>query len=241
MAIVEHNGVDRIDIVLPPADDRAWQVPGLAATQAPKTRVPPVQVPEWQLVQAITAADLSVWPGAIEKLVTAAERSPYHVSIVTGWARAACYQQRCDWIEVLLARSAGVLAVSDLQQLLAALPATASAQRQQFFTRILTAADGLDAFQHSLELMMTGEQQWSLAISQLVVQQLDKHVRQERYFYWQHLGQQIGKHLDPGVLPALAELSATLPAEKQGCYRHCIEILTFRRDLQASLRAANTT
>jgi hypothetical protein len=67
-------------------------------------------IPESMLFQVMSAADLDIWAGDIDRLldgeaVPGKENASLrrHMSFIRScWVKAACYQHRRDWIEALL-------------------------------------------------------------------------------------------------------------------------------------------
>ncbi len=251
--ITEKNGKYKIAVNLPSIDDREWQSAGVS-NKAVVNNNRGLTIPQSMLFQAISAADLDIWVGDIDRLldgaVIIAQISKENVSLSeqfslkSCWVQAACCQHRRDWIEALLHQSYSSLHPDDVQQLLQSLALDGSDFIDQFFTRILTIDESIIC--QNLHMMMTynsrGDRQhtgiWNIQFSNLVVQQFDKYIRQinpEIYYYYQQqtIADSLGKHLDVGVLPILQQMQSTLSIDKFS-YHTCIELLEFRRGLRST-------
>jgi Family of unknown function (DUF5691) len=251
--IVEKGNSCKIEIQLPKADDKDWQAAGLNGKSILVTNAHNLQMnlEECLLYQAVSGADLDVWKGDINRLITAMLKSNKTLLLLNGWVKAACYQRRTDWIEALLTRAADILEVTPMQQLLKALPIAAENFRSQFFTQLLTAKNFCDNIHQTLHIMVGDDdtanpidrhRQSNGDLSSLVVRQYHQYIQQldpARTYYSQQQNHSnlLGRYLDIRVLPDLHRMQSELSIE-QFSYNPCIELLEFRRDMRS---AFNTT
>jgi hypothetical protein len=261
VTIEEKDGQYTIDIKIPDIDDKEWKLAGVS-NKAIVNNNRSLTIPESMLFQVISAADLDIWGGDIDRLLDG-EAVPgkenanlrRHVSFIRScWVKAACYQHRRDWIEALLIQTHFILDPDDVQQLLESSALDGSDFPNQFFTKILRT--DLIVIYQNLQMMMTytssiqmrgyandrsqHRENWTIQLSELVVQQFDKYIRQinpEIYHYYQQqsLCDNLGQYLDVSVLQTLQQMQSTLSTEKFN-YTKCIEILEFRRDMRSSFK-----
>jgi hypothetical protein len=244
-----------IDINPPEVDNKEWRAAGVSNQPNNIDNNRALTIPESMLFQVISAADLDIWGRDIDLLldgeaVPGKENASLrrHISFIRScWVKAACCQHRRDWIEALLIKIHFLLDPDDVQQLLESSVLDGSDFHNQFFTRILTT-DELVICQN-LRMMMTHnsranqqyQEAWTIQISDLVVQQFDKHIRQinsEIYHYYQqqNICDSLGQYLDISVLPILQQMQSTLSIDKFS-YNTCIELLEFRRDMRSSFNS----
>jgi hypothetical protein len=108
----------QLQINLPQADAVEWIAVGLLDKPSSKAGAKPAKVTFEQLSPVFVGADLNVWPPDIDRLITSIQSLSAGNIILSGLARAACYQQRMDWIEVLITRSPQVFTNFDTSTLL---------------------------------------------------------------------------------------------------------------------------
>jgi hypothetical protein len=234
----------KIEIDLPKAGDREWQAAGVNDKSVGITNIRNLNLTleEWQILQVLNAANLDIWSGDLDRLLDAAAKHARSLLILTGWVKAACYQQRHDWIEALLTRSYSSLEEYHIRLLLQALPGNTQEFTSQFFTKLLTADDFSDRIHQTLSAMIETGGNWSAQISSLVVQQFHKHIQQldpdkTYYYYQQNHSNLLGQYLDVSVLSDLQQMQTGLPVERFS-YSHCIELLEFRRDMRSAFNTA---
>jgi Family of unknown function (DUF5691) len=243
----------KIEIQLPKADDKDWQAAGLNGKSILVTNARNLQMnlEECLLYQAVSGSDLDVWQGDIDRLIIVMLKSDKTLLLLNSWVKAACYQRRMDWIEALLTRAADILEVTPTQQLLQALPAAAGNFRSQFFTQLLTAKNFCENIHQTLHIMVGDDDtnspidrqhNWTIELSNLVVQQYHKYIQQldpARTYYSQQQNHSnlLGRYLDISVLPDLHRMQSELSIE-QFSYAPCIELLEFRRDMRSAFNTA---
>jgi hypothetical protein len=234
----------KIKLNLPKAGDREWQTAGVNDKSVGITNIRNLNLTleEWQILQALTAADLDSWSGDLDRLLDAAAKHDRSLLILTGWVKAACYQQRHDWIEALLTRSHSKLEDYHIRLLLQALPGNAQEFTSQFFTKLLTAENFSDNIHQMLSVMIETGDNWNAQISRLVVRQFHKHIQQldpekTYYYYQQNHSNLLGQYLDISVLSDLQQMQSELSIE-QFSYTPCIELLEFRRDMRSAFNTA---
>jgi hypothetical protein len=226
LVIKNLKGVYQIEINLPKAEDKEWQEVIINLTVNSSF----LNVADRRFVQALSATDLSFWPGDIDRLLAAVMDLDDKFVILKGWAMAACYQQRIDWIEALLTQADGFLDYDDIQRLWQCLPGNVRSHKERIFTRLLNADDLMEKVEGVLEKMMAAERHWGMEISSLAMQEFDKVVRHTNYYYLRTVSAKMASYLDIGVLPDVQRMQATLSSEKFS-YDGCIEILEFRRKM----------
>jgi Family of unknown function (DUF5691) len=240
LTIKEKGNHYKIEINLPKVGDKEWQAVGINDKSVGITNIPNLDLTleAWQLLQVLIAADLDTWGGDIDRLVAAAVNHERNLLLLSAWARAACYQQRTDWIKALLTRSHSILDRHQVQQILQALPADANDFTAQFFTQLLTADNFSEKIHQTLQIMIDRDLNWSDRISNLVIQQFHKYIQQPDsvrmyYYYQQNHSNVLGQYLDVSVLPDLQQMQSELTVDKFS-YSHCIELLEFRRDMRSA-------
>jgi Family of unknown function (DUF5691) len=230
LIIKDANGY-QIKINLPQADSLAWIAAGVLDKPSSKA-VAPAKVTIEQLSPVLIGADLGAWPQDIDRLVTSIQNITAGNIILSALARAACYQRRMDWIEVLITRSPTIFSNFDAQTLLSSLPSDDRSIKERFFTQLLTADNSIEALPNNLAVMRS-EQYWSKTLSSLIFQKFHQYAQQQSYqYYVQQLSSNISSHLDISILPEVQKLQAGLAPDKFN-YSTCIECLEFRRDIQA--------
>jgi Family of unknown function (DUF5691) len=234
----------KIQLNLPKVGDREWQTAGVNDKSVGITNIRNLNLTleEWQVLQVLIAADLDLWQGDLDRLLDAAAKHDRSLLILTGWAKAACYQQRQNWIEALLTRSYSSLEDYHIRLLLKALPENNQEFTAQFFTQLLTADNFSDNIHRTLSAMIEFSRNWSVQISSLVVQQFHKYIQQldpekTYYSYQQNHSNLLGQYLDVSVLSDLQQMQTRLPIERFS-YTPCIELLEFRRDMRSSFNTA---
>jgi hypothetical protein len=234
LVVRDTNGEYQITVVLPPIDSPEWIAAGLLSKPVikPKLNAIPVKVDIEKLSPVIVAADLDVWPQDIEKIVTTIQTLDSGNVILSSLARAACYQKRMDWIEILVTRSPSVFTNFDDQTLLSSLPGDDHDIKERFFTQLLTADNSIEALPNNI-VIMKSEQHWSATLSSLVFQKFHQYAQQQSYQYHvQQLISNISSHLDISILPEVQQFHAELAPDKFN-YSSCIEFLEFRRNIRA--------
>jgi Family of unknown function (DUF5691) len=242
----------KVEITLPKAGDKEWQAAGLNGKSILVTNARNLQMTleECLLYQAVSAADLDVWGGDIDRLITAMLKSDRTLLLLNGWVKAACYQRRTDWIEALLTRTIDLLEVNSMQNLLQALPVNANF-KSQFYTQLLTAKNFCENIHQTLHIMVGDDDttspidrqhNWTSDLSTLVVRQYHQYIQQldpARTYYSQQQNHSnlLGRYLDISVLPDLHRMQAELSIE-QFRYTPCIELLEFRRDMRSAFNTA---
>jgi Family of unknown function (DUF5691) len=182
-----------------------------------------------QFIHALSVTDLSIWPGAVDKLIAAVLKIDQKLLILKGWALAAYYQQRLDWATALLAQADAVLDYEDMQRLWQDSP-DAKSQQERFFTGLLNADDFLDKFQETFGVMMSAERHWSQSVSSLALQKFDQVVQLTNNYYLPSLSIRMANHLDITVLPALQQRQAAFSSGNFS-YNGCVEILELRHQI----------
>jgi hypothetical protein len=222
----------QLRINLPQADSAEWIAIGILDKPSNKAGAKPPKVTIEQLSPALVGADLNVWPPDIDRLITSVQSLPASNIILSSLAKAACYQQRIDWIEVLITRSPAIFINFNEQTLLSSLSHDENGLKERFFTQLLIANNDLEALPNIIAVMR-GEQYWGKTISSLVFQKFHQYAQQQSYQYFvQQLISNISSHLDLGVLPEVQQLHAGLAPDKFN-YSNCLEILEFRRSIRA--------
>ncbi|WP_310489730.1 DUF5691 domain-containing protein [Chamaesiphon sp. VAR_69_metabat_338] len=244
LSIEEKGKSCKIKLDLPKVGDKEWQAAGVNDKSVGITNIRNLDLTleEWQVLQVLIAADLDSWSGDFDRLLDAAVRHERSLLILTGWVKAACYQQRRDWIEALLDRSYSSLEDYHVRLLLQSLPDNAQEFRSQFFTKLLTAENFGDNIHRTLQGMIEFSDNWSAQISSLVMQQFHKYIQQldpekAYYYYEQNHSNMLGQYLDVSVLPDLQQMQTGLPVDRFS-YTLCIELLEFRRDMRSAFNTA---
>jgi hypothetical protein len=245
LTIKEKNNKYKIEVNLPITGDEEWQKAGVN-TKFIWQNSRGGTIPEAMLFQALSAADLDIWGGDIDRLVQTASTLPQKHPILAAWARAASAQQRLDWIEVLLTRSHPFLTPNDFSQLIQSFQTTGIDRVEQFFINILTADNFVEQMDRNLEIIMTPvsseNRNWSQKFSDLVVKQFDRYIHElsktglTYYFRQEHLCKLLGQYLDVSVLPDLQQRQSKLSIENFN-YTNCIELLEFRRDMRSTFNS----
>jgi hypothetical protein len=234
----------KIKLDSPKVGDKEWQAAGVNDKSVGITNIRNLNLTleEWQVLQVLTAADLDIWQEDLDRLLDAAAKHDRSLLILTSWVRAACYQQRSDWIEALLTRSYSSLEEYHIRLLLQALPGNAQEFTSQFFTKLLTAENFSDNIHQTLSAMIETSDNWNPPISSLVLQQFHKHIQQldpekAYYYYQQNHSNLLGRYLNISVLSDLQQMQSELSIE-QFSYTPCIELLEFRRDMRSAFNTA---
>jgi Family of unknown function (DUF5691) len=222
----------QIKINLPQADSLEWIAAGILDKPSSKTGAKPAKVTIEQLSPVLIGADLDAWPPDIDRLVTSIQSLTSGNVILSGLARAACYQQRMDWIEVLITRSPTIFTNFGAQTPLSSLPSDDHDIKERFFTQLLTVDNSIEALPNNIAVIKC-EPYWSATLSSLVFQKFHQYAQQQSYqYYVQQLSSSISSHLDISVLPEVQRLHSELAPDKFN-YSSCIEILEFRRNMRA--------
>jgi Family of unknown function (DUF5691) len=222
----------QIVINIPQADSLEWITAGIIDKPSNKVGAKPITVTIEQLAPVLIGADLAAWPQDLDRLVTGIQSLTAGNIILSGLARAACYQQRMDWIEVLISRSPIIFTNFDAQILLSSLPSDDRGIKERFFTQLLTADNSIEALPNNIAVMKC-EPHWSEALSSLVFQKFHQYAQQQSHqYYVQQLSSNISSHLDINVLQEVQQLHAELTPDKFN-YSSCIEFLEFRRNIRA--------
>jgi Family of unknown function (DUF5691) len=230
LVIKEVDGY-QLQINLPQADAVEWIAMGLLDKPSSKAGAKPAKVTVEQLSPVFIGTDLNVWPSDIDRLITSIQSLSTGNIILSGLARAACYQQRMDWIEVLITRSPTVFTNSSTQSLLSFLPSENNNIKERFFAQLLTIDNSIEALPNNL-MIMGCEPCWSSSLSSLVFQKFHEYAQQQKHYYYvQQLSTNIISHLDVSVLPEIKQLHADLDLDKFN-YSNFIEFLEFRRSIQ---------
>lgn len=249
---IEEKGDGYVITINPPdIDSKEWRSVGVS-NKAIVNNNRSLTIPESMVFQVISAADLDIWVGDIERLLDGdavplkenASIRPHVTWLKSCWVKAACCQHRKDWIETLLIHSHSILDPDDIQQLLQSSALDGSDFPDRFFTKILTTDEFVIV--QNIKMMMAynssedrqHQENWTSQFSDLVVQQFDKYIRQingEIYHYYQqqNICDNLGQHLDVSVLPTLQQMQSTLSIDKFS-YHTCIELLEFRRDMRST-------
>jgi Family of unknown function (DUF5691) len=245
LTIKEKNNKYRIVIHLPNVGDEEWQKSGINTKYIDRNSGGQT-IPEAMLFHAISAADLDIWGGDIDRWVQTASTLQEKNSIFTAWARAASYQQRLDWMEVLLTRSHSFITSTNFSQLLQSFQATDSDRVEQFFTKILTADNFMDNIGEKLEIIMTPvgtkNRKWSKQFSNLLLEQFDRHIHELNNFWCfssERICNLLGQYLDVSVLPEVRQIQTKLPLGNSNRLDYCIELLEFRRDMRSLFNIPN--
>ncbi|NEO83021.1 MAG: hypothetical protein F6J87_01995 [Spirulina sp. SIO3F2] len=224
---------------------------GLLSVSAPKTYEPdwerdglPKRVPAkrgeqgWWLEQMVAAAPLDIW-GDPARAMAAIAKGRWQHELRAGWELAAQRQKRADWADVILTQINWPIAGGNQQkrrtirQLLALL--TPSRREHHLQAQLSNNAFHGDW----LELMSECANQWTLAFSQVVLEQLTKIMIQRgstRYSAVRSFLDHFRLTLHPDLAPEVAQAVAELPAKTNSMHlfeRHCfklIETLTIRRE-----------
>jgi hypothetical protein len=222
----------QIKINLPQADSLEWIAAGILDKPSSKTGAKPAKVNIEQLSPVLIAADLDAWPRDIDRLITSIQSLTAGNIILSGLARAACYQQRIDWIELLITRSPTIFTNFGTQTPLSSLPSDDHDIRERFFAQLLTADNSIEALPNNIAAIKC-EPYWSATLSSLVFQKFHQYAQQQSYqYYVQELSSSISSHLDINVLPEVQRFHAELAPDKFN-YSSCIEFLEFRRNIRA--------
>jgi hypothetical protein len=238
LTIGEKGNKYKIEFTLPPVGDKEWQAAGVNDKTIPNVNRDQT-ISEWQLLQVISAADLDIWVGEIDRLIDAAMLLPNGRLIIIAWATAARDRQRLDWIEALLTRSYSLLHDNFTQSLLQALSKDNHDFTTQFFRRILTVDNSTHNIMQTIQIAMNHDESWNAEISGLVVQQFHQYIcnlnssANSYYYQQQNISNLLGRYLDVSVLPQLQQMQAELSIE-QFSYMPCLELLEFRRDMRDS-------
>jgi Family of unknown function (DUF5691) len=222
----------QIKINLPQADSLEWIAAGILDKPSSKTGAKPNKVSIDQLSPVLIGADLDAWPRDIDRLVTSIQSLTAGNIILSGLARAACYQQRLDWIEVLITRSPTIFTSFGTQTPLSSLPSDDRDIKERFFTQLLTVDNSIEALPNTIATIKC-EPYWSATLSSLVFQKFHQYAQQQSYQYYVHeLISIISSHLDINVLPEVQRINAELAPDKFN-YISCIDFLEFRRNMRA--------
>jgi Family of unknown function (DUF5691) len=239
LTIVENGNKYKIEINYPKAGNKEWQDAGVTdkISRDSNKNEGNISDEEWRFFEVISATDLNIWTVNIDLLVRTVVNLNSCFALLTGLAKAACYQKRSDWIEVLLARSSSLIGRDRLRQLLKSLDKDRVNVATEFFIRILTADDFNNNIHQNLEMMMNYDREWNPEISSLVVQQFHKYIHKRSlssnvYYREENLSNMLGRYLDVSVLPDLQQMQTELSI-KQFSYIPCIELLEFRRDMRS--------
>jgi Family of unknown function (DUF5691) len=238
LIIKELNGQYEITIQLPKEDSKEWQIAGISETLIDENSINGLSLAECYVIQAISVASLDVWPGDIQQLVLAMTKTKHSIVVITAWARAACQQKRQAWIESLLLHSYSILTVSDIDDLLQSLPVNSKDQKEQFFISVLTSEKFIGTFRRTLNLMSDYHKNCSLELSSLVLKKINEHTQSlklspDYQYRIQDLLPDLSRNMNVDVLPEIRQMEAT-SAMKNISYSRYIEILEFRRDMQAT-------
>jgi hypothetical protein len=238
LIIKESGGQYEITVQLPQEDSKEWQIAEISKTLINENSINGLSVAECYVIQALSVASLDIWPGDVQRLVLAMTEAKRSIVVITGWARAACSQRRQDWIESLLLYAYSILTISDINNLLQSLPTNSKDQKNQLFISILTAEKFMDTFRRTLDLMSDYHEGWSLELSSLVLKRIDEHTQTlkllpDYQYRIQDLLPDPSRNMNVNVLPEIRQLEAT-SSMKNISYSKYIEILEFRRDMQAT-------
>ncbi len=222
----------QIKINLPQADSLAWIAAGILNKPSSKTGAQPAKVNIDQLSPVLIGADLNAWPQDIDRLVASIQNLPTGNIILSSLARAACYQQRMDWIEVLITRSPTIFTNFGTQTPLSSLPSDDHDIKERFLTQLLTVDNAIETLPSTIAAIKC-EPHWSVALSSLVFQKFHQYAQQQSYQYHvQELSSMISSHLDINILPEVQRINAELAPDKFN-YSSCINFLEFRRNMRA--------
>jgi Family of unknown function (DUF5691) len=236
LTIKEKDDKYKIEITLPQFGDKEWQAAGVN-DKAIANNIQGLTMPEWQLLQVISAADLDIWMGEIDRLIDAAMLLPNNRAIVLGWTMAAGDRQQLDWIEALLTKAYLLLGNDSTQHLLQALSNDNRDFVTRFLTKILTADNFADNMMQTIQLIMNHDESWNAEISILVVQQFHKHIHNLYSYQQRDTSLLLGRYLDVSVLQDLQQMQSETEIEDFS-YAPCIELLEFRRDMRSSFNTA---
>jgi hypothetical protein len=232
LLVIEDVDGYQLQINLPQADSVEWIAVGLLDKPSSKADVKPPKVTVEQLSPVFVGADLDVWPPDIDRLITSIQSLSAGNIILSGLARAACYQQRMDWIEVLITRLPTIFTNFGTQTILSSLPSANHDIKERFFTQLLNADNSIEALPNNIAAIKC-EPYWSATLSSLILQKFHQYAQQQSYQYLvQQLISNISSHLDISTLAEIQELHAELAPDKFN-YSSCIEFLEFRRNIRA--------
>jgi Family of unknown function (DUF5691) len=243
--IEDLNGEYKITIQPPDVDSQDWQVPGINNKLTDRNSVNGLSINEWYLLQALSVASLEIWTGDVSKLVLAMSRTKRSIVAIVGWARAACRQQRNNWIEALLSQANSTLFTPEVSQLLQSLPESAIDQKEQFFSRLLADDNFIDTFIINLKMMIDIHKIWTPRFTDLVLDRMDKYAQSidrpnlstGHQYHIQDILPDTSRNMDISVLVAMHKLEE-VSSSKNMSYGKCIEILEFRREMQAAFNSA---
>jgi hypothetical protein len=232
LVIQDINDSYQINICLPKYDDPEWIAAGILSKPSGKSGTKQAEVNLQLLLPVLIAADLDIWPQNIDLLVTTLQGMTIGLPILSSLAKAACYQQRVDWMEILINRSILLLSHYDMQTILSSLPSDKQMVKEQLFTQLMTIESSMETLSHYLEIIMH-ERYWSPTLSSLVLQKFQQYVQQQKYYYYvQQIGTNISSRLNISALPELRQIQATCSSDKFD-YSNCVEFLEFRRSIRA--------
>jgi Family of unknown function (DUF5691) len=229
LVVRDVNDKYKIKINLPAEDAAEWIAAGIL--NKPKAGTQQVITIE-RFLPAIIAADLDIWPPDLDRLITSIGKQTTGNAILTALAQAAGYQQRTDWIEALLTQSSNAFHSFNIQTFLFSLSQNDQVVKERLFAKLLNVENLMETLENSLTVMML-DQHWSANLSNLVIEKFHQYAQQQSYYYHvQQLGSNISSHLDISVLPRLQEMRENVVSDKYN-YNNCIELLEFRRSVQA--------
>jgi Family of unknown function (DUF5691) len=232
LLVIKDDDGYQIKINLPQADSLEWIAAGIFDKPNSKTGAKPAKVTIDRLSPVLIGADLDSWPQDIDRLVTSIQSLTAGNIILSGLARAACYQQRLDWIEVLITRSPTIFTNFGTRTPLSSLPTDDHGIKERFFTQLLTVDNFIEALPNTIAAIKC-EPYWSATLSSLVFQKFHQYAQQQSYqFHVQELISSISSHLDINVLPEVQRMHDELAPDKFN-YRSCIDYLEFRRNMRA--------
>ncbi|WP_310483685.1 DUF5691 domain-containing protein, partial [Chamaesiphon sp. VAR_48_metabat_403] len=235
------NNKYQIEINLSPIHDKEWQAAGVSNNMKPESK----------LLQVISAADLDIWMGDIDRLINAAMIIPYEKEIViTGLVKAACSQRRTDWIEALLNRAYPLLGINQIQQLVGSFAGDNSEFLTNFFTNIFTPNESIDNLDVSLHVITNCFHistnrycEWSPEISNLAIQHFDRYIQKlivgsnSYYYQQQNLANLYSRFLDISVIPEIEQMQSKLSLENF-TYSYFLDLMKFRRDMRSTFNTA---
>jgi hypothetical protein len=220
-----------IEVTLPEACDKAMQRDGVE----PKPYYRSVGEKAWWLQQMLSLIPPKVWSQesglTISELIEKAKRNKWERVLLDGWTQAALLCQDLDWADALLNETAS----EKMQSLFQLLP---QARQEAFIIKLLEADPALDTYTKPAYICIACcQRQWGEALSRAVIDSMVHTVtksEKSRYWMWTAIGDNIGRHLDPALIPEavmrLTEATKSL-TERRAELEPFLNLIQFRHEM----------
>jgi hypothetical protein len=223
-----------IEVTLPEECDKGMQRDGVE----PKPYYQNAGEKGWWLQQMLRLVPPKVWAEesgwAIGDLIEAAKHSKWKNVLLEGWTQATLLCQDVEWADALITETAS----DKMQSLFQTLP---QARQEAFIIKLLKADPDLNYAKPAYTCIACCDKQWGEKLSRAVIDSLvhtAKNSPKNNYWIWTAIGNSIGRHLDPALIPEavtrLTQATKSMP-ERQSQMEPFLNLIQFRHEMLKEL------